>query len=195
MALYSTYFDERGHPDRGSHLVVAGAVADIQQWVHFEREWREVLKPHGVSVFHANEFYQRKNPAYKHNPFKHFSDSDARHLIELLAGIICRRVEKTVCNVIPLDQYRAANEKYLLSEHFGWPYPAAARSCMTSVSRWAERHSIPGQEIMYFFEDGAKHKGQLEWLAEKDKLPRPRFEKKADIVPLQAGDFIAWHIT
>jgi hypothetical protein len=35
----------------------------------------------------------------------------------------------------------------------------------------------------------------LEWIAERDNVPAPTFRKKADLIPLQAGDFIAWHMT
>jgi len=48
MAMYSAYFDESGHPDDSRYLVVAGAVADVDQWVHFEREWISALAPLGT---------------------------------------------------------------------------------------------------------------------------------------------------
>jgi hypothetical protein len=47
-------------------------------------------------------------------------------------------------------------------------------------------------QIEYFFEDGAKHKGQLKWICERDGLPIPEFLQKKDRVPFQAADFIAW---
>jgi hypothetical protein len=56
-----------------------------------------------------------------------------------------------------------------------------------------QRYSIPHSEIAHFFENGAKHKGQLEWVAEKDHFPAPIFLEKKEYVLLQAGDFIAWH--
>ena len=193
MAMYSAYFDESGHPDRGPQMVVAGCVADVRQWVHFEREWKDALKPFDVNVFHSTDFYQRSNPKVPDNPFKHLSDVKAKHLIDLLAGIICRRVERTFSGAVPIDEYNIVNKKYLFAEWIGYPYPLAARSCMGHVQMWAEKYSIPQNEILYFFEDGAKHKGQLLWIAEKDRLPEPRFEKKSEVVPLQAGDFLAWH--
>jgi hypothetical protein len=52
--MYSAFFDESGHPDESEIMVVAGAVADVDQWVHFDREWREVLAPLGTHFFHAN---------------------------------------------------------------------------------------------------------------------------------------------
>src|SRR5260370_36173183 len=90
MAMYSTYFDESGHPDDGTHLVVAGCVADVEQWVHFEREWKLALAPLGPdTVFHAVDF-DKGNP-----PFDKLSTTEADELFKTLVGIICRRVEKT----------------------------------------------------------------------------------------------------
>jgi hypothetical protein len=192
MAMYSGMFDDSGHPDSGKYLVVAGGVADVDQWVHFEREWKDVLAPFGVTIFHTTDFYQRDNPKIKNNTFRGMTYAEAKELIDRLAGIICRRVEKTFSSTIPLSHYNAINAKYLFAEYYGFPYPAAARACMYKVKDWANLHSV-STPIEYFFESGTKHKGQLEWLAEKDRLPTPNYKKKEELCPLQMGDFLAWH--
>jgi Protein of unknown function (DUF3800) len=89
MAMYSAYFDESGHPDDSDFLVVAGAVADVQQWVHFEREWKEVLAPLNTTIFHAVEFESGAPP------FDGLTDKEKDELFSKLVGILCRRVEKT----------------------------------------------------------------------------------------------------
>jgi hypothetical protein len=187
MAMYSGYFDESGHPDDSEHLIVAGALASVEQWVHFEREWKEALAPFGTCLFHTVDFEQRKPP------FDHIDADQARVLSERLAGIICRRAEKLFSSTINIAHYRAMNAKYVFSDCYGYPYPIAARSCIGGVEAWASQHSLPMNEILVFFEDGAQHRHQLEWMAERDGIRKPDFPKKADAVPLQAGDFIAWH--
>lgn len=57
---------------------------------------------------------------------------------------------------------------------------------------WAEKHSIQVGNIRHFFENGAKHKGQVEWIAERDHKSIPVFLEKKEFVPLQAGDLLAW---
>lgn len=188
MAMYSAYFDESGHPDDGKFLVVAGAVADVEQWVHFEREWLETLAPLGTNLFHAADF-EGSNP-----PFHNLTESDKDDLFEKLVGILCRRVERTCVGTISLDDYAATNAKYVFAEQYGHPYPSAARTCMGGVEEWAHRHSINVNETLFFFEDGAKHKGQVEWIAERDGLPVPVFRKKSEVTALQAGDMLAWLI-
>jgi hypothetical protein len=186
MAMYSAYFDESGHPDEGQFLVVAGAVADVKQWVHFEREWLGLIAPLNTRVFHAVDF-DKGNP-----PFDKLRLQEANELLDRLVGIICRRVERSFSGAMDLGQYNVINQKYIFAECYGFPYPSLARSCMGHVGLWADRHSISQEEILYFFEDGAKHRGQIEWIMLRDKLPLPVFQRKADTVPLQVGDFIAW---
>ena len=108
-----------------------------------------------------------------------------------LARIIIRRVEKTISAAVDLDQHRVTNQKYIFSELFGFPYPQAARYCIGKIVQWAEKYSIPREEIAFFFENGAKHKGQIKWIAGRDGLPEPEFLNKAR-TPLQAGDLLAW---
>jgi hypothetical protein len=187
MAMYSAYFDESGD-NHADFLVVAGAVADVNQWVQLEREWLDVLSPLKTTVFHATDF-EVGNP-----PFDALSEPEKDDLFVRLVGIIRRRVERTCAGVISMEHYRISNQKYVLAEHYGFPYPTAARVCMGGVEEWAFKHSIPVSETLFFFEDGAKHKGQIEWIAERDSLPIPIFRKKADVVALQSGDLLAWLI-
>ena len=51
---------------------------------------------------------------------------------------------------------------------------------------------VATDEILWFLEDGAKHKGQLKWIAERDSLPTPDFKKKTELIPLQCADLLAW---
>jgi Protein of unknown function (DUF3800) len=187
MAKYSAYFDESGHPDDKQFLVVAGCIATVDQWLHFEREWKEVLRPFNTDLFHMAVF-QRRAP-----PFDSLNDQAAKDLLMRLVGIICRRIEKSFTQVIPLTEYRVINKKYIFAECYGHPYPAIARSCMGRVAEWTQRQSVADEEVRYFFENGAKHKGQLEWIAERDHLPIPIFLEKNQAIPLQAADLIAWH--
>lgn len=186
MAMCSAYFDESGHSELGPFVIVAGCVADVSQWEHFEREWLACLAPFNTRIFHAHEF-DKGEP-----PFDKLSRSEGDDLFSRLVGIICRRVEKTYSQGIRLEQYRVINQKYIFAECYGYPYPAAARSCIGRVENWAEGHGISRTDLAVFFENGAKHRSQIEWLCERDKLQIPTFGEKSDYIPLQAADLIAW---
>jgi len=183
--MYSAYFDESGHPDDSPRVIVAGCIGKADQWARFEQEWKGALAPFNTELFHAVDFEQRKSPF-------NVDDRKANDLLSHLIGIIGRRIEKNVASAVPMDQDSRMNEKYLLGEYFGFPYPCAARSCIAHVEAWADRYGIPFREVMCVFEDGAKHKVQLLWMAERDKFPLPVLQKKTDVVALQAGDLIAW---
>jgi hypothetical protein len=120
------------------------------------------------------------------------SEVQKNDLFARLVGIICRRIEKSVSLAVRLSEYRAMNMKYVLSEYFAYPYPMLGRSCMGKVGEWATEHNVPDSEILYFFENGAKHKGQLEWIAQRDELQIPVFFDRTKGVPLQAADLLAW---
>jgi hypothetical protein len=69
----------------------------------------------------------------------------------------------------------------------------AARSCIAGVEKWAHDKNADITEFLFYCENGAKNRGQLEWMAERDHFPNPMFREKSELLPLQVGDFIAWH--
>ena len=85
VAMYSAHFDESGHPDDSQYLVVAGAVASVDQWVTFEREWLDALAPLGTRIFHAVDFDKGKPP------FDHLTSRDAGILLDRLVDIACQK--------------------------------------------------------------------------------------------------------
>lgn len=185
MAMYSAYFDESGSED-SEYFVVAGCIADVEQWIEFEREWTELLSPLGTRIFHTVDFHSRSGP------FNQLTPRKAGELLSRLVGVICRRVERTISRALKMAEYKATNENYVFADCYGNPYPLLCRSCMGLVETWAQKHTIPTSDLLYFFENGAKHKGQLRWIAERDRLPVPIFLNKTDSVPIQAGDLLAW---
>jgi hypothetical protein len=187
MAMYSAHLDESGHPDGSDYLIVAGAVASVQQWVDLETDWKAVLAPFSTDLFHAVEFAQRKKP------FDKITRAEARDIHLRLATIICNRTEKLMSFTLDMRKYRSVNSRWLLAEAYGFPYPLAARSCIAGVEQWAHEKKTPINEFLFFCENGAKDKGQLEWMADRDRFPRPIFREKSELLPLQVGDFIAWH--
>lgn len=177
MAMYSAAFDDSGHPDDGEYLVVAGAVADVDQWIHMEREWQPLVNKLGQSVFHRCDV--------------DFSDPKADEVLRDLGRVIRRRVERSFASVVRLHQYHKVNQEFVLSELVGWPYPLATRLCIGETYHWAEYYNV--SEPIVICERGAKHQGQIEWIMCRDQLPMPDFRDK-NFVPLQAADLIAGEI-
>jgi hypothetical protein len=183
--MYSAYFDDSGHPDSSRYVVAAGCIADVKQWEHIEREWKDALAPLGVTVFHASDFENDRAP------FNALTERQKDVLISKLSAIIRLRVEKTFSATIDMCQYRPINRKYVFAEYQGYPYPHALRHCMGYVKEWTDSHAIPITDVKFFVESGAKHSPQIEWIAERDRFPIPEPKEKSN-VPLQTADLLAW---
>jgi hypothetical protein len=54
MAMFTAYFDASGAPDdpNVNNLTVAGFLASADQWIIFDRRWKNVLKKYGVTALH-----------------------------------------------------------------------------------------------------------------------------------------------
>jgi len=59
LSDYSSYFDA-GADDRD--VVVAGYVSSVDEWAHFETEWRLTLLKYQVPYFHMKEFTCSRGP-------------------------------------------------------------------------------------------------------------------------------------
>jgi len=53
--MFTVYFDESGSPDDTAALVVAGFLASVEQWIEFERNWKQALAAFAVSRLHMKE--------------------------------------------------------------------------------------------------------------------------------------------
>lgn len=187
LAMFTAYFDDSGSPDDGSALVVAGYVSSIDQWLRFEREWNEILADVSVKRFHMKDF------AHSRGEFEHLKgkESKRRRLIEQLVGTIRVRVRKSFSCVVILKDFRDVDGKYQLREYLGNPYSFCGRHCAARVRLWAQHYDYPESQIRYVFEQGAKGKGELITVMQRDGFPPPIFESKG-LAPLQAADFVAW---
>jgi hypothetical protein len=90
-----------------------------------------------------------------------------------------------------LPDYYEVDKKYCLSESVK-PLGLAAGACMLKVRNWADKWKVPQNEILYAFEDGDKHKGNLIDVANRHFGINPVFMKKAESVAFEAADLLAY---
>jgi hypothetical protein len=184
MTEYAAYFDDSGHPDDQEAVVVAGFIASEKNWLLFEREWQEILDRDGIELFHMADFEKSKVwPQHK-------KDAILRRLI----NTIRIRTVKSISQCVLMDAYRQVNEKWAFEEAVGAPYALAGRTVAKSLNDWKRDIAKPGDELLVFFEDGTKHRGEFMDAMERDGLPCPVFIKKREATPLQAADFLAWEM-
>ena len=188
MMAFSAFFDASGNESKQEPLAVAGYIASREQWLLFERDWNETLKKAGLRYFHMTEFINRSGQ------FKGWERTKRSHLFDSLTTLIEVRVRKAFGCIVLCDALDLVNRKYFLTERLGHAFPMSAMTVLGRVFVWSAQigHRQP---ILSVFEDGDRHKGELQKLA-KRYLPeelRPIFQSKR-LAPLQAADIAAWDL-
>jgi hypothetical protein len=190
--MFSAYFDESGTPDR-THtvLTVAGCVSSTRKWVRFKTEWTQTLRNAGLpdgTIFHMNKF-ARGIPPYQE------WYGQPRLKAELFSALVkCtkKHVNKAFSCSVVLRDWERLNQIYCVSESLGFPYPFCGRTCVAQALKWARNKGVAQPEVEFFFERGAKHRGQLEkFLLANDGIG-PLFPSKTEMVQFQAADLLAW---
>jgi hypothetical protein len=187
MAMFTTYLDASGSPDQGVALSVAGFVATTEQWIEFERNWKEVLEAYGVSQLHMREF------AHSVDEFASWKNDERkrRRFLERLVNVIKTRTRYCVVSCVMLDHYRKVDKIYPLHE-MNKPFALAGITAIQKVKDWAKTQNIDEDEIAYMFEDGDADKGDLIRCSERDHDISPVLMKKRQSCAFQAADLLAY---
>jgi hypothetical protein len=178
--------------------VVAGAVASVQNWKNFDREWREVLAENDLRYFRMSEF------AHSVGQFKKGWKRNEQRRQEFffrLARIVVRHVRCWVGAGVSREVYEAADRVYQLHE-YNQPFTACGLTCINLAQQWQHISHLDYLPMEYIFEEGDEPAGQLlerckEWYGQY-----PIFRKKIDdaasveqpVTPLQVGDIAAYEI-
>lgn len=187
VAMFTIYFDASGSPDSTNILSVAGLIAPVEQWMRFERDWKAILGEFGVSELHMKKF------AHSAGEFSKWKGNEAirRRFLSRLIAEIKVRVRHSFVNSVCLADYYQLDKKYCISESVK-PLGLAAGACFLKVRNWADKWKIQQSAILYVFEDGDKHKGNLMEVANRDFGINPVFMKKQESVVFQAADLLAY---
>jgi hypothetical protein len=183
MSAYSLYIDDSGHPDDRPYVVVAGFIAPDGNWLAFEAEWKDSLKNHGLGeVFHMADFMrQDRRP------------SDRGRILGDLRFIIQKHTACCFSCGVDMAAYRKVNDEYALEESLGAPYALAGRSLAVSLRIWKAAELPNDDRWLIFAESGSKHRGDMEQVFERDRLPHPQTVPKS-MPAVQAADMLAWEI-
>jgi hypothetical protein len=184
MTEYAAYFDDSGHPDDQAAVVVAGFISTEEQWLLFEREWKEILEREGMESFHMTDFEKSKVwPQHKKDD-----------ILRKLVITIQLRTRRSFSQTVMINDYREINDAYAFEECVGTPFALAGRTIAKNINSWKRNYMENDSKLVIVFEDGTKHKGDFIDAMERDKLPCPLFAGKGDAVPLQAADWLAWEM-
>jgi hypothetical protein len=201
MPSLRIYCDASGHERDQSHVVVAGFVSSLGDWLDFEVAWKERLDRDGLPYFHAVDF------AHSTGPFASgWKDDEARRirLSADLMGIVQSHVYRKMASgvsIANLQRHQASSDtlKALKINAF----VLGARTCIADFARWCrDERYFPS--VGYVFEEGDIGHGALGDLVTSHGYPPPSFQHKLDrltptglqkgAVPLQAADWLAYEM-
>jgi hypothetical protein len=196
--MFIVYFDESGTHYKAKAFALAGYIATAEQWIEFEREWRDLLQSENISMFHRTDLECFHNEFSEDNGW---NPTRRERVVRRAQGIIRRRVNIGISSSIikqAYDEIITGEARHFYGEHY---YSFAVRDCLERVADWIKRFHRT-EPIRYVFEKGAE--GQTEVnealteayedkdLRERFKLDGWSFEDKRSVVQLQAADLLAY---
>ncbi len=187
MAMFTAVFDGSGSPNDTVALVVAGYVAKVEQWIEFERNWKECLNDFKVSSLHMKEF------AHSRGEFESWrgDEKKRRAFLSRLISIIRTRVQHTFASAVLMADYRELDKDYCLNE-FAKPSAMAGGTCLSRLAQWSAKWMTSEDLLQIVFEDGDQDKGDLMRIARQHFKLAPSFLPKSRSVIFQAADLVAY---
>jgi hypothetical protein len=192
----NAYFDE----SRGKGFVVVGGwIASVEDWEHFEVDWKLFLIAYKVPYFHMKELAHFIGPYEKWKNAPNFRARFMRDAWDIISSRVRRGF---ICEVHDIG-FDRIDRAYELREKFSTPYALVGRECIA----WADDYGAKLQEeVRCIFDDGDPDKGSLLKSAiVVPSLSIPIFEPCRDIqdrkkgmrkglVQIQAADFLTYEV-
>jgi hypothetical protein len=218
LGMFTGYYDASGGDDTGI-MAVAGFVADVRKWQEFEPSWRLVLATNHLPYFHMKEFTHSTGEVFSSWKGK---ETKRENLLRDLIQVVAETADFWVCCSIRTAILDWATKRYGVTfDGRGYPLVARmliglahntsrARHGVAEITHVFERGDEGKGQLVEMIErlnrlaEVSRAKGayypKLDPYARLDPypIPIPIFKPSRDtptergLVPLQAGDFVAW---
>ena len=195
MIWLTGYFDAGDHQDDQHVMAVGGYVSSVPAWLRFEKEWLKELRRVGIEEMHMTDFMscQKEFTAWKGR------ESEQTQLLLRLATITKKHARKGFSGLLFLEDWRRANQEFLLKECRCTPYALCSFYVMDQAMRYFAHRTRVKLKARTVFEDGDKGKGDFMWMIDQVinrnkrmfRSIKPDFQGK-ELAPLQAADFAMW---
>jgi hypothetical protein len=171
-------------------LVVSGLLAELDDWIKVDADWRAVLGRFGVDRFHMTDFEARRGP------FKWDEARRIEFLTQLLDTLRDRVVFGLACGIVISDYKKLDREDRQAIRH---PYAFCGAVMASQVLRWVDRAYGSHVPVGFVFEAGDEGAGILaeEFSPRKmgtmrDRILSVSFENCRNVMALQAADMLAY---
>lgn len=195
FAMLVAHVDDSGSQGEGPVFILAGYVADTDQWKRFSDQWqmaldlRPKLKRLKIQeAFHREELWGRTKP----------EDRDER--LKRFASIIHRHVRFGVVAWLAWDDIRRLRKEFRVPKEF--PYLILYNQLMARIVYWIKREELDERVDFVFDEQGALSRiAPASFVKATADIPQefmklvggPPIHRSDEVVlPLQAAHTIAW---
>jgi hypothetical protein len=187
IIVLRAYFDESER--EGGIFCIAGFVFQRRAARMFVKDWSELF-PSGA---HMVDLLARRKQ------FKNITEKQRDNFVRRAVPIIKKHSLKGVIVSCNIHEVRALSPRWICG--FGDAYPLCCHLAMFAVGKWL-RETERAERVAYVFEAGHELSGEANrFMTNVLKAPELQeaycyhahaFVPKADAIPLQAADFLAW---
>jgi hypothetical protein len=199
MTALTIHIDDSGTHAESPVAVAAGWIAPVPQWKKFIRQWRGMKKKHGFEVFHMVDAMASSQSS----EFRGWGENKKTNVLRDLCPLIDARISRGFAIWVikrDYDELVTGDLRIQLGKsHYTW----AVCNLIGWIELWRERENIR-EPIEYIFDRMSKGRGEIDQVfrsAEErgNELHKygiykgcHSFRDKAEVLPLQAADMIAW---
>ena len=200
--MFIAYFDDSGHSINSPVLTVAGVVAKASKWESFEEKWAKRLRRAKVPMFHMTDYESGKQD------FTGWGHRKRMAFIVDLAAIVKNTIECGVGASVLMEDWQTVMPKNFVDADFvarRGPYSLLFQICLEKIE---EVVKVPASEtIACVFDENNFVRGAIAEhyrdVKKGQKLENTFgalvFDNKANLLPLQAADMVAYeaykHVT
>lgn len=194
VAVVKVYMDEAGTDSASKVLTVAGYAARPSRWQAFTREWNAVLRPTGIKCYHATDAQACQGE------FRQWKPEQVAELASALLPIIPRYAAGLAVSIVMPDYRAAISQRPELETLFASPYAACFQWLVQSLLSVAQERKAKSRFSFVHETNDMRRDAQeaFYWMkAEVDSrknLVSLVFADKAEFVPLQAADILAFEV-
>jgi hypothetical protein len=203
--MFVLYCDDSGTHDQSEWAIAASLIAPDYQWEKFTEEWQSVAETEGFDVFHMADFVARKKQPFD-SP--EWADQEKRdRIMSKLLGIIKCRVRIAFASAVQKAAYDEVvpahfkEDRAMGRNH----YTFAVRMCMGRIIKWRLQYGHRDR-LQYVFDRVSRGRGEIDEVFNRSLEENPAgaladsgivrggwsFENKAEFIPIQAADILAW---
>jgi len=191
VAVLKVFMDETGTHDGAPMVAVGAVIADARVWREWTKDWDRAKKP--AKVYHATDC------ANLRGEWEGWSAVHRDEYVKALLPVIAKHQLRGVVVGIDMPAYEKAMAAHPhLKGMFGTPYSGCFQWAVQSIIGDAI-NSNRKQRVAFVHEENA-YKGEaleaFDWVrrnkARSEAMVSFSFGSKADYVPLQAADIVAY---